>query len=75
MYFLCLQSQFYKFLLIGAAMLIGPLMYIKYYQQDPLIAVSHLGQYCVCLTVIGYGAPLVSLVSDQQFSSFVLMLS
>jgi len=44
-------------------MLLCPLVYIKYYQADTSMAISHLGQYCVCLTVIGYGAPLVSLVS------------
>ena len=44
-------------------MLLSPLLYIKYYQTDLQLASDHLGKYCVLLSVVGYGAPLVSLVS------------
>lgn len=55
------KDQFHRFLFIGAVMLFSPLMYIKFYETDTKVAMEYLGSYCVLLTVIGYGAPLVSL--------------
>ena len=48
-------------------MLLSPLLYIKYYQTDLQLASDHLGKYCVLLSVVGYGAPLISLVSTILF--------
>ena len=48
-------------------MLLSPLLYIKYYQTDLQLASDHLGKYCVLLSVVGYGAPLISLVSMILF--------
>lgn len=59
------QSQFHRFLFIGAMMLISPLVYIRYYENNHQVALENLGSYCVCLTIIGYGAPLVSLVGGM----------
>ena len=47
-------------------MLLSPLLYIKYYQTDLQLASDHLGKYCVLLSVVGYGAPLISLVSKNS---------
>ncbi|KAL4222683.1 hypothetical protein ACF0H5_018724 [Mactra antiquata] len=63
------KMQFHRFLFIGTVMLVSPLFYIEYYQLNQQIAVQNLGLYCVCLTIIGYGAPLVSLVDVIQSKS------
>ncbi|XP_052267272.1 sugar transporter SWEET1-like isoform X2 [Dreissena polymorpha] len=49
-------------------------------KTDGQLALSHLGSYCVCLTIIGYGAPLVSLSDIVRSKSteslhFVLILA
>lgn len=55
------KVQFYRCLTAGSALLLAPLLYIKYYQTDLQLASDHLGKYCVLMSVVGYGAPLVSL--------------
>ncbi|XP_045169686.2 sugar transporter SWEET1-like [Mercenaria mercenaria] len=74
------KLQFHRFIFLGAAMLVSPLMYIRYYQTDVKLAMEHLGSYCVLLTVIGYGAPLVSLTDvwrtkSTESLSFVLIFA
>ncbi|XP_052802287.1 sugar transporter SWEET1-like isoform X2 [Mya arenaria] len=74
------KTQIHRFFLLGVAMTISPLTYVKYYQTDSSMALNHLGSYCVCLTVIGYGAPLISLVDvvkskSTESLSFVLILA
>ena len=60
------QNQFYRCVTAGAVFLLAPLLYIKYYQTDLQLASDHLGKYCVIMSIIGYGAPLISLVSSVQ---------
>lgn len=55
------KVQFYRCTITGAVLLLSPLLYIKYYQTDLQLASDHLGKYCVLMSIIGYGAPLVSL--------------
>lgn len=55
------KNQFYRCTLVGAVLLLSPLLYIKYYQTNLQTASDHLGKYCVIMSIIGYGAPLVSL--------------
>ncbi|XP_052267268.1 sugar transporter SWEET1-like isoform X1 [Dreissena polymorpha] len=74
------KPQFNQFLFLGAVMIVSPLVYIKHFQTDGQLALSHLGSYCVCLTIIGYGAPLVSLSDIVRSKSteslhFVLILA
>lgn len=74
------KSQFHRLLFVGGLMLILPLLYVKYYQTDIKLASDHLGTYCVILTVIGYGAPLISLqdvirTKSTESLSFILILA
>ena len=41
------------------------LYYVKYQQTDINLAANHLGKVCAMLSVLAYGAPLVSLVSTK----------
>ena len=60
--YLCSQTSMHRMLMVGSFILFSPLIYVKYLQPDPVLAATHLGLVCCVLTVLGYAAPLASMV-------------
>ena len=54
----------HKQLLVGALLVYPILMYIQYYASDRGSAIHGLGIACATLSVLAYGSPLASLVSE-----------